>query len=271
MGENTTDISEITKLLYQRYNYLYLLSMIDKGQCLGTSGNTLVVGSSHAVYGIDESCWNNSVVNCSLDSQDIFYDYLSAKEILDVNKKAFDTCIIIMGYYIPFQDLSRSTVTRLSSVLPVYYPVLGNPHNWTGVREEFKRQILPIDDNLLMCLKLIKEQHSYFGIVKQRTSYFNLNGKQWKDVSTNDRDRMGRERAEAHNKHTRYTESFDENVLIMNNFVEYLFSRDIRPVVVVTPFTKSYLKYIDPQMRSSVFEMLNKLDKDVELIDFNES
>lgn len=63
--------------LLRNYDCLYLRAMLDK--CASApEGSTLIVGSSHALNGIQESAWHYAV-NCSMHSQDIYYDYACAR------------------------------------------------------------------------------------------------------------------------------------------------------------------------------------------------
>ena len=68
------------QFLLRNYDCLYLRAMLDK--CASApEGSTLIVGSSHALNGIQESAWHYAV-NCSMHSQDIYYDYVCARRAL---------------------------------------------------------------------------------------------------------------------------------------------------------------------------------------------
>ncbi len=83
------------------YNLAWLKAMLFKGKQIKKQGS-LITGSSHALYGVKEPYIPNCV-NCSMHSQDIYYDFLCAKEILENGiRGAYDRCFIVMGYYIPF-------------------------------------------------------------------------------------------------------------------------------------------------------------------------
>lgn len=47
-----------------------------------TEKGTLVTGSSYALASISESCFTNCI-NCSMHSQDLYYDFLCAQNVLE--------------------------------------------------------------------------------------------------------------------------------------------------------------------------------------------
>jgi len=107
-----------TQFFIRNYDYLWLKTMLNQAANTKTPGSTLITGSSHALNGIKESCWDNAF-NCSMHSQDIYYDFQCARRALGTTGKGqFVRCFIVMGYYIAYQDLSLSKVSR-ETVLPL--------------------------------------------------------------------------------------------------------------------------------------------------------
>ena len=115
MNENATDraiLHTLNQFFSRNYDYLWLKTMLDQAGKSNTQGSTLIVGSSHALNGIKEDCWSRAF-NCSMHSQDIYYDFQCARRVLDSAEKGiFSRCFIVMGYYIAYQDLSLSKVSR---------------------------------------------------------------------------------------------------------------------------------------------------------------
>lgn len=99
------------KFLKENYNYVYLKSRLNSLTSF-SDGINLVVGSSHSLNGIDSYC-DNSILNLSMHSQDIYYDCKFVKEVI-LNKgiKNIKNIIFMFGYYIMYQDLSRSINER---------------------------------------------------------------------------------------------------------------------------------------------------------------
>lgn len=52
--------------------------------------------------------------------------------------------------------------------------------------------------------------------------------------------------------------------------MKYLSERNIRTVFVVFPFTKWYNKYINPQYKEDIYQLLDNLELPVEFLDMND-
>ncbi len=126
-----TDLAR--EFMKQNFFYTHLKGRLEKGREACFGNGTLVVGSSHALCGIDESVIPETV-SCSMHSQDIFYDCLCVKEVLGklMDGCHYDNCFIVMGYYIPFQDLSLSKYSRGAFISRTYYPIFHDAHNWNN-------------------------------------------------------------------------------------------------------------------------------------------
>lgn len=170
------------QFLICNYDYLYLRTMLEK--CASVpEGSTLIVGSSHALNGIYENAWYHAV-NCSMHSQDIYYDYLCARRaILSAGKGHFTRCFIIMGYYIAYQDLSRSTVSRETVITNIYYPIFGDARHWASPTghdpwERFGDIPEPIKTACeQVAVQKIKEYGTYYTDIRSRGTYFDLEGR----------------------------------------------------------------------------------------------
>ena len=126
-----------TQFFARNYDYLWLRTMLEQAGNTKTSGYTLITGSSYALNGIQERCWN-SAFNCSMHSQDLYYDFLCARRVLErAENGKFVRCFIVMGYYIAYQDLSRSKVSRETMIANVYYPIFGDAHHWDAPVHRF--------------------------------------------------------------------------------------------------------------------------------------
>ena len=76
------------KFLKENYDYLWLKSRVLLGKQNNNNVTTLITGSSHALNGIDVNCFNGAI-NCSMHTQDLYYDYACAKEILKEKNNNF--------------------------------------------------------------------------------------------------------------------------------------------------------------------------------------
>ncbi len=276
------EIEESLKIVAQEYlktnyNMVFLKAMLLKGKHIAEKG-TLITGSSHALNGIEPGCIANSV-NCSMHSQDIYYDFLCAKDVLENGRaNAFTKCFIVMGYYIAYHDLSRSTVTREKIIRPIYYPLFRDVHNWGEESVEFDpwkkfgevpQEVKSVCE--LMAMQMVLDRGSYYSDLRTRIPFFNFRGRVWHELSAEEKEDYGTQRAGSHNKQIVYKASFLENCEIMKDYIHMLHMHGVLPVVVITPFTVQYNKNVDPRFKDAIREMLERIPEEVHYVDFNES
>lgn len=262
----------------RNYDYLWLKAMLEKAAAVTTKGSTLITGSSHALNGIYEPAWRNAV-NCSMHSQDLYYDFVCARRVLETPGAAqqFSRCFIVMGYYIAFQDLSLSKVSRESVISNVYYPVLGDAHNWKEpVANDPWRMVNGLSDIAKQAcergaLRKLKEYGTYYSQIRPRGTLFDLKGRKWADITMEEREALGRYRADSHNRIFQHKDSFQENKVILKEFVHFLHLHQITPVVVITPFADAYNRHILPEMKAGVLNLVDSVPDDVHYVDFNEA
>lgn len=182
-----------------------------------------------------------------------------------------------MGYYIAYHDLSRSTITREKIIRPIYYPIFHDTHNWKEPVEfnpwmrlgDMPEKVKKACE--LMAIQTVLEKGTYYSDLRARTSLFNFQGRSWYELSQEEREEFGRQRAESHNKQILHETSFLENCEIMRDYIHLLHLYNILPAVVVTPFTASYNKYVDSRFKDVIKEMLESIPEEVHYVDINEN
>ena len=270
--------------LSRNYDYLWLRTMLEQAAATETDGSTLITGSSHALNAIRESCWS-SAFNCSMHSQDIYYDFQCARRVLNnAEPGRFSRCFIIMGYYIAWQDLSLSKISRETMITNVYYPIFGEAHHWEApVCKDLWDWLhfdlpagSPLTPELIrsMCeqaaVQALLQYGTYYSAIHPRGTYFDLKGRTWAQVSPAERLAMGKARAEDHNRVFHHPESFQENKQILRDFIRFLYGRSVQPIVVITPFSPEYNQFVRPELRAGVEELLESVPEDIEYVDFNQ-
>lgn len=276
--ENEQILSQLaTQFFWQNYDYLWLSTMLEQANQTNICGSTLITGSSHALNGIKESCWNNAF-NCSMHSQDIYYDFQCAKRVLNAAEKGrFVRCFIVMGYYIAYQDLSMSKVSRETMIANVYYPLFQDSHNWEAPAH---RNLWagagdipgPIKTSCEQAaMKKLLEHGTYYTEIRPRGTLFDLKGRTWAQVPKAERMAMGQTRAADHNKIFQHKESLNENKQILRDFVRYLYAKAVQPIVVITPFSEEYNRFVLPEMKMGVLELLDAVPEDIHYVDFNQA
>lgn len=262
----------------QNYDYLWLKTMLQKGRTTTVAGSTLITGSSHALNGIHEAAWKNAV-NCSMHSQDIYYDFQCAREVIlsAGERHVFEKCFIIMGYYIAFQDLSLSKISRETMIANIYYPILQDAHNWNEpiLNDPWAPFGDVPEETKAICerkaAEKLLESGTYYTDYRPRGCYFDLNGRSWSQISEEERIELSGYRANDHNRLFQYRETLEENKMILQEFVQFLYSHGVTPIVVIPPFTKWYNRSVFKELKEGVLELLDSVPEDIHYVDFNEA
>ena len=278
MDRNEQVLSRLASQFFSRnYDYLWLKTMLEQAGNTNTSGSTLITGSSHALNGIKENCWSNAF-NCSMHSQDIYYDFQCARRVLEKAEKGrFTRCFIVMGYYIAYQDLSRSKVSRETMIANIYYPIFQAAHNWESpTHRDLWAGLGDIPESVkAVCEQAasqkLLEYRTYYSEIRSRGTLFDLKGRTWAQVPQSERLAMGWARAADHNKIFQHKESLEENKQILREFVRFLYDHAVQPIVVVTPFSEEYNRFLLPEMKSGVLELLDTVPEDIHYVDFHET
>lgn len=270
------DLSRITEqFLSQNYNYMWLKTMLNRGANVTDSGSTLITGSSHAVYGIEECAWKNAV-NCSLDSQDLYYSFKGARRIIESAKAdSFRRCFIFVGYFTPYSDISLSEFQWERLMAPVFVPIYNDAHNWknphkndpwvgfSGLTEWMKASC-----ERAASAEILK-YGTYYSPLRKRTSFYDLNGRVWSDVAEDEKQAMGKDRAQRHGR--KYEASLTENKEILKEYVHFLNMNEVQPIVVVPPYTSAYNQYISPEAKEAILELVGYVPEEIQYIDFNQN
>lgn len=263
------------KYAKENQDYLWLKSRILMAQNNTKENSVLVTGSSHALNGIDVHCFNQAI-NCSMHTQDIYYDFLCAKEIFKDSSPKFRVCFIVLGYYIAFQDLSKELKVGRNKIKKIYYPLFQNSRNWESpeiydlwtnipeCNEIEKREI----ERLALDIMMHREQ--YYSDLRVRVPIYNFVDK-WKDLTAEEKDFYGHQRAADHNKIARHIASYQENVMVLRDYIHFLEVKGIKPVFIIPPFTNSYNKYVLKEIKDAVLDMVHSFGCKIDFIDYNET
>lgn len=263
------------KYVKENQDYLWLKSRIMLAQTNLKDNSVLITGSSHALNGIDVHCFNQAI-NCSMHTQDIYYDFLCAKKIFEDSSPKFEICFIVLGYYIAFQDLSKELNVGRNKIKKIYYPLFQNSRNWE------KPEMFDLWINMPECnerdkkeierlaLEIMMQRKQYYSDLRIRMPIYKFEGR-WKDLSDIEKDRLGKQRAADHNKICKHITSYEENVLVLRDYIHFLELKGIRPVFIIPPFTNSYNKYVTKEIKDAVLDMVHSIGHKVDYVDYNET
>lgn len=265
------------------YDYCYLEAMHYKCH-RDESIDTIVVGSSHAMNGVVESklLGGTNTINFSISSQDLYYDFLHIKKAVENCRGKIRRCIINIGYYMLYQDLSKSN-NFFSIIQQTYYPLFKDSHHYE-TKEDYdflsklsdKRKYYSKDVLLRLCEDwgrgFFIDESSYYGSLKSReeNNIFGLKKIKWDIIDEQARIEYAKKRTDGHNKLIKHKESFEENIQIIEQMATYLYEHDIMPIFVIMPFTRYYNEYINAEYKTEIYQVLDKLKVPIEFLDMND-
>ena len=264
------------KFLRENYFYTYLKGRLNKGCEANFENGILISGSSHALNGIQESVIPESV-NCSMHSQDIFYDSLCVKYVLDGKKSDcnYSTCVLVMGYYMPFQDLSLSVKTRAAYIARTYYPIFHDSHNWEEptIYDHWNFvDSLNVEDKIRYeeeAVRFSQGLYFYSDPFMKRKTIFDFSGRTWEELPADEKEAFGIKRAAQHNHLETHVDSFNDNLELIKNLKLYLEEKKIKMYVIVAPFTPQYCKNVSPSMKNGFLRFMDMAEIP-NVIDFND-
>lgn len=271
--------------LSKNYDFCYLSAMHHKNRDYGA--DTIIVGSSHAMNGIIEKELTaaGEVVQFSISSQDLYYDFEHIKKAVSEGKRPIKRCMINLGYYTLHQDISLSTSIR-ELIQLTYLNLFGDEtyHNWKEAKKVnpfsrviFDEEIFPRDIIEELCNywaeKAILEQNSYYGnlLTRENGNMLGLKKVKWATLNEDEREAYTFDRVNnGHNKHINHIATRAENGAILSEVVDFLVENHIKPYFFITPFTDCYMRHIDPRYKADIIKALDELDYPVEFLDMND-
>lgn len=262
------------------YDYCYLRAMHERNRCVGTP--TIIAGSSHAMNGIVNEKIDGGCINFSVSSQDIYYDFLHIKKALREGKTKIKNCIINIGYYMLYQDLSSSKV--MSYLIPrVYEPLFGDAHHYKSERPydmlqklTFEREIY--SEELIYRLGnewaagFFSDEPSYYGsmLTRENNNILGIKKVIWNQLTDEEKKDIAIKRTNDHNRLKKHIQSRTENAEIIYEMAEYLYQKGVIPIFVIFPFTAWYNSYIDKEYKQDIVRVLESLPFPVEFLDMND-
>ncbi len=267
-------MSLLEKILYKRTRGLLRGGLLERlflesaiKRAVDRKGKVLLLGSSYAQYGGIPSLIKGATL-VAAPSQDIYYSTVLAQNIMGQSEGKVDTCVLILGYYALFQDLSLQTRDRVDKIGGTFWPVLGDSHNWEN----------PYNPNhwhkgyrYPNCVKRFLERkvyeyfygtNSYFDDMTMRDTQKHTS---WKNLSLQERRELAYKRADRHNKLYKYQDACVDNCKKLQSFVQK--NGQMQLLYVIPPFSKEYCEKISEEMIIENERAMKKLN--INFIDFN--
>lgn len=275
-SEIVESIYSIVEGLYKcNYNLKYLensLKECDKGNV-----DTIIVGNSYSLVGIEENLLEGNSINLSMHSQDLYYAFKMARTAIS-NNTNIKKCIFGISYYVLRHDLSKGRSSYSENMIKnVYYPLFKDIHNSTLNNIQYPNRLSDLDvDFLIKSIFDINKIEEYFDvkIYSKNKRYYNdtVNPRQnytnWMGSSETDKEIVGKNRADLHNKLFKYEDTKEEYSKLFYEFFNFLKEYNVEPIVVVFPTTEYYSKNISIEFKEEFKTVINSLEeKAIQVID----
>lgn len=211
----------------------------------------LSTGISYHNDGIDPEQFPMKAFNFALRAQDLFYDFEIVKFL---NETRQDKCnlkhvIIGLNYYSFEYDFSKSVSCK---EITRYFPEIKSPHNM--MNEDYYEKFVEQEKERL-------EKYKYFDKVFQvKIPTYELNDVEGRNAAVID-----------FNKN--YPITLYENTEILNEYLNYLEQRHIKPIILIMPATTYYTKFCPSEKKELFYNTLNEVLKkhDVQVLDYFET
>ena len=257
----------LIRYLNCNYDYCYLDAM--HNQLINSSTEVIVTGSSHGLDAINTERMPVKAVNLSMHTQDLYFDLLNVKKAMQNNCK-MKVCVATIGYYSLHYDLSRTSYNY--RCYEVYKPLLNDIHN-AAFNDVGNRFVYPGYEERDFYCSYFGNYKNYYGpaVLREHTNGEIRKKGGWANLSDEQRLIIAKERAEKHNKHKKYIDTYKENCEVLCEYAKLCHENNIRFIIVVMPFSHEYLQYIDKAYKELILEQLNMIPYEIEFADLNEA
>ena len=264
-GVQSKKIINLTKYMYEWRNKLISIYQINpdlmflymsmKKVKSDPTYELFSTGLSYPHCGISTELLSKKSIKLTLPSQDLYYDYLIASQLLS-NNHSFQYCLIGIAYFSFYFDMSLSSESY--RIHKVYYPLFQDGHH-TVVHSP-----LPTDG------------FSHLNTPKPLLSIFNLHFEYilldelkdeslilpWINAEWNTTplhipfEEHGKIRAASHAKLS-YPHTLVENKMIFKKYLDLLLKNDIKPLIVVFPVTSHYFNCSSKKLKEDFYKVIN--------------
>ncbi|MFA1737439.1 nucleoside-diphosphate sugar epimerase/dehydratase [Lysinibacillus fusiformis] len=258
----------------QLASYKYYLNKLKRDLDLGinaTDLDTLITGLSYAECGIISENISKKTLNLANAGQDLFYDYLLLKTILEQSDNHIQNVVIGLSYYSFEYDLSLSKVHGLRCKY-IYEPVLKESHNLYSVLSEVESEKIYEGKKKFFQKfesKIFKSEESLTEIIKNNNLSFKVPTYERFDRYTlEEKNKNGKFLAELDSKKN-YPLTVKENREIFSDLLKLLEEKQVNILLVIFPVSKYYKLFFDDKLKEQFYYILNNFLNDyrVTLID----
>jgi len=210
---------------------------------------TLILGSSHAYFGINPVYFSENTFNASHISQSLNFD-LAILNKYQNNLGNLDVIILPISYFTLFGKLENGTEAWRVKNYTIYYGI--NPKSLSDCSEL-------LSNNLKRNLSRL-----YYYYIKNKNDITCTEhgwGTTYKSEWVNDLQKTGKTAAKRHTSDDIFSEKrtkiFNENLNILNSFSEFCNQRNIKLIFLTTPTYYTYRENLNADQYDKMVETIN--------------
>lgn len=230
-------------------NYNYKKKYLDSN---ASKIKTLILGSSHAYYGINPDYFEDTAFNASHTSQSLNYDYAIYTKYKDemINLR---TIVIPISYFTLFSNIEMGIESWRVKNYAIYYGIKKSPH----IKDYFELTTISMRENYTRLISYYVKNHSEVNCNRLGwgTDY---NSKDSKNL--NETGKLSAKRHSIANIGSiENKELFDENYSIIDSIVNTCIKKDISVLIIMPPAYKTYRENLDSGQLQITTDAINKL------------
>ena len=202
---------------------------------------TLILGSSHSFYGLNPTFFSSKTFNGSHISQSLKYDLEILKKYED-NLKNLTAVVLPISYFSLSEKLENGIESWRIKNYRIYYEI-STSNSYSDCSE-------------VLSVKLSKNLYRLFSFYVKKTSPItctNLGwGSNYKSENALDLIESGKKAA------YQYQNTFDENVAVLNNLLQWCSERNVTLVLFTPPAFESFQKHLNKKQLNATVEIAQK-------------
>ena len=203
-------------------------------------------GDSRIEKGMDSGQFGGKLFNFGRGSQDLYYDYQSAKFALTTGGGKGKIKYALIGLNAPSFHYDESKSSTLTLGLLQYFIAFGDVHNFWLPADKYK--------------SLLKEDFLNFKLGFENFDVNNIYYEKMKG-NMNFLTRMEeREQADAWNDKN-YPETREENIKILDDYLTLCEENNVTPIIFLPPMPEGYKKHFSEQMLDEFHYLVNEAIK----------
>ncbi|MES2767208.1 MAG: hypothetical protein V4642_15135 [Bacteroidota bacterium] len=213
----------------------------------------LVLGSSHALYGIDPSQFSLRSYNLSNSSQTLYYDEKLAEKYLD-NMPLLKAMIIPVSYFSLWYEL-EDTKDAWRVYFYKHFWGIESPGMQTFDSENFSYIMMYSPEIAWFYARRGFQDTNVTGSVRPN-GWIAATGHEVDQLT----DSLAKVRVGSHDR-VHFENRLPQNIRNLENFIQLLKKRNIEPVFITTPVSELYAKFARPQVVLKNEAIMKELSK----------